>query len=353
MIGSTVAEYAAAYTAGNAGFGAAALSDQVCSPRWVLDAELGLLSVGRNATEAGITADIARHTMASITVSEELGGYQPVSSSHAFELEFWNAQRNKLDRPVADLTGRVALVTGAGSGIGHACAAALLAHGACVVGWDISANIHDAFSSSEWLGEQVNVADHDAQAAGLERLVSEFGGLDIAVISAGVFPRAAQLGELDADTWRRTMAINVDAVEDLYSLIWPYLALSYQGGRVVVIASKNVVAPGPGAAAYSSSKAALTQLSRVAALEWAKHGIRVNMVHPDAVFDTALWTPELLATRAAHYGMTVDAYKRRNLLGVEVTSAAVGNLAVAMASELFSCSTGVQIPIDGGNERVI
>ncbi|MDR1431024.1 MAG: SDR family oxidoreductase, partial [Propionibacteriaceae bacterium] len=353
LIGTDVAGYAAEYAVGNMDYAAGDTAVRACSPRWLLDPELGLLSVGRDAGEAVATADIARHTMASIAVSEQLGGYRPVGGAHAGELEFWDAQRDKLARSAADLSGRVALVTGAGSGIGHACAAALLRRGACVVGWDISADVKTAFASPQWLGEQVDVSDHDAQAAALERLVGEFGGLDIAVVSAGVFPKAACLGEVDAGTWRRTMAINVDAVEDLYGLIWPYLALSHGGGRVVVIASKNVAAPGPGAAAYSSSKAALTQLSRVAALEWAKHGIRVNMIHPDAVFDTALWTPELLATRAAHYGVTIDAYKRRNLLGVEVTSAAVGNLAAAMASELFACSTGVQLPIDGGNERVI
>jgi len=76
----------------------------------------------------------------------------------------------------------------------------------------------------------------------------------------------------------------------------------------------RVEAPGPGAAAYSASKAALTQLARVAALEWAGAGIRVNVLHPDAVFDTGIWTPEVLAARAASYGLTVEQYKRKNLL---------------------------------------
>jgi hypothetical protein len=77
------------------------------------------------------------------------------------------------------------------------------------------------------------------------------------------------------------------------------------------------------------------------------------MVHPDAVFDTALWTPELLAKRAEHYDMTVDEYKRRNLMRTEVTSAAVGRLVRAMADGTFAATTGAQVPIDGGNERVI
>ena len=149
------------------------------------------------------------------------------------------------------------------------------------------------------------------------------------------------------------MAVNTSSVAQLFRQVHPVLRLAPRGGRVVVIGSKNVPAPGPGAAAYSASKAAVTQLARVAALEWAADGIRVNVVHPDAVFDTALWTPEVLAQRAAHYGMTVEEYKRRNLLGAEVTSATVGKLVAALCSDTFACTTGAQIPVDGGNERVI
>ena len=122
---------------------------------------------------------------------------------------------------------------------------------------------------------------------------------------------------------------------------------------MVIIASKNVPAPGPGAAAYSVAKAGLTQLGRVAALEMAEQGIRINMLHPNAVFDTAIWTDEVLAARAAHYGLSVEAYKTNNLLHVEVTSKHVAELASAMAGPLFACTTGAQLPIDGGNERVI
>jgi NAD(P)-dependent dehydrogenase (short-subunit alcohol dehydrogenase family) len=114
-----------------------------------------------------------------------------------------------------------------------------------------------------------------------------------------------------------------------------------------------VPAPGPGAAAYSAAKAALTQLARVAALELAPQGIRVNVLHPDAVFDTAIWTPEVLAERARHYGLTVDEYKRRNLLKVEITARDVAALVCALAGPLFSKTTGAQIPIDGGSDRVI
>jgi NAD(P)-dependent dehydrogenase (short-subunit alcohol dehydrogenase family) len=105
--------------------------------------------------------------------------------------------------------------------------------------------------------------------------------------------------------------------------------------------------------AYSASKAALNQLARVAALEWGGDGIRVNTIHPNAVFDTNLWTDEILQTRAKHYGISVEEYKRNNVLGVEVTSRDVGELAAEMCGALFARTTGAQVPVDGGNERVI
>ena len=134
---------------------------------------------------------------------------------------------------------------------------------------------------------------------------------------------------------------------------YPLLTLAPTGGRVVVIGSKNVVAPGPGAVAYSASKAALTQLARVAALEWGGVGIRVNTLHPNAVFDTGLWTQEVLEARAGSYGLSIEAYKRNNVLKTEVRSMDVGELAAELCGPSFAKTTGAQIPVDGGNDRVI
>ncbi len=94
-------------------------------------------------------------------------------------------------------------------------------------------------------------------------------------------------------------------------------------------------------------------MARVAALELGGAGIRVNVLHPDKVYDTALWTPDLLEERAAHYGVSVDEYKTRNVLGIEVSSRDVAALACAMAGPLFAKTTGAQIPVDGGDVRVI
>jgi NAD(P)-dependent dehydrogenase (short-subunit alcohol dehydrogenase family) len=149
------------------------------------------------------------------------------------------------------------------------------------------------------------------------------------------------------------LRVNLDAAALMLRLTHPALALAPRGGRVVVVGSKNVPAPGPGAAAYSASKAALTQLARVASLEWGRDGIRVNVVHPHGVFDTGLWTEDVVNERAQRYGLTSEEYKRNNVLGVEVTSHDVAELVAELCGPTFAKTTGAQVPIDGGNERVI
>jgi len=173
------------------------------------------------------------------------------------------------------------------------------------------------------------------------------------VLNAGIFPASRKISELASEEWRRVMAINLDANLHLLRACHPLLKLAPGGGRVVVIGSKNVPAPGPGAAAYSASKAALNQLARVAALEWGADGIRINSLHPNGVFDTGLWTDEVLKQRAKHYGLSVEQYKTNNVLNTEVRSRDVAELAAEMCGPLFAKTTAAQVPVDGGNERVI
>jgi NAD(P)-dependent dehydrogenase (short-subunit alcohol dehydrogenase family) len=187
----------------------------------------------------------------------------------------------------------------------------------------------------------------------LARCVRSFGGLDALVINAGVFPDPQPLADLSPEAWSQAFEVNVGAAARALRAAHPYLRVSPVGGSVVVVGSKNVAAPGPGAAAYSSSKAALTQLARVAALEWGTDGIRVNMVHPDGVFDTGLWTERLIAERAANYDLTPEQYRTRNVLGAEVDSDHVASAVVALCGPAFARTTGAQVPVDGGNDRVI
>ena len=359
MVGRNVADYAEEYRSYyqrnlERARGETTMLDP--APRVVLDPELGMLTIGATASAAEIASDIYSHTMTALTRAEDhLGGYQALPEGDLFEIEYWELEQAKLRRQGSppEMTGMAALVTGAGSGIGRACAEELLRRGAAVTGLDISAGVVDAFDSPSWLGVTCDVTDPGAQAAALERSVERFGGIDIVVVCAGIFVGSAPIAELDRSAWRQTMAVNVDAAADLLTGVHPLLRLSPAGGRVVVVSTRNVAAPGPGAAAYSSSKAALTQLARVAALEWASDGIRVNIVNPDAVFDTGIWNEELLAARAAQYNMDVDSYKRRNLLGTAVTSRQVAAAVAELVSDRFAATTGAQIPIDGGNERVV
>ena len=326
------------------------------APRLVLDPEIGMLAIGATASAAGIASDIYHHTITTLVRAEDhLGGYVALPEGDMFEVEYWELEQAKLKRQgqPPELTGMVALVTGAASGIGRACAEELMNRGAAVTGLDISPSVATTFNSPAWLGISCDITDQAAQAQAVERAVERFGGIDIVVVCAGIFEGARVIAELDRSSWRKVMAVNVDAAADLLSDVHPFLRLSPAGGRVVVISTRNVPAPGPGAAAYSSSKAALTQLARVAALEWAADGIRVNIVNPDAVFDTGIWNEELLAARAAQYNMDVDSYKRRNLLGTAVTSQQVAAAVAELVSDRFAATTGAQIPIDGGNERVV
>ena len=332
------------------------------APRVVLVPGTGLFGLGKTAKEAGIAAEIYLQTAWAIERAEgdaALGGWRPLAPKELFEVEYWELEQAKLARAgkPKPLAGRVALVTGAASGIGRASAAALLAEGAAVVGLDrtpFEAGDPDFGSfAGSFVGVRGDATDRRALRRAIDVAARSFGGLDIVVANAGIFFAGPTIAETSDADWRKTLAIDLDAQFALLAEAAPLLELAPAGGAVVVVGSKNVAAPGPGAAAYSAAKAAVTQLARVAALELGAKGVRVNVVHPDAVFDTGVWADGMLERRAAKYGMSVADYKRRNVLKREVRAADVGRLVAALAGDLFSKTTGAQIPIDGGNVRVI
>jgi rhamnose utilization protein RhaD (predicted bifunctional aldolase and dehydrogenase)/NAD(P)-dependent dehydrogenase (short-subunit alcohol dehydrogenase family) len=325
------------------------------APRVILDPHLGLAAAGRTARDAAISADIYEHTMEVIERAVLLGGYSALPANDLFDMEYWDLQQAKLkkDRKPPALAGEVALVTGAASGIGRACVESFFARGAAVVGLDLNPAIETLFDRPDFRGVVCDVTREDQIRRAVAAGVESFGGLDMLVLNAGIFPESRKLADMTLDEWRRVMSINLDSNVVLMREAHPLLALAPRGGRVVVIGSKNVPAPGPGVAAYSASKAALNQLARVAALEWGKDGIRINTLHPNAVFDTGIWTEERLASRAKAYEMDVESYKKNNILRVEVSSRDVAELAAEMCGPLFAKTTGAQVPVDGGNDRVI
>ena len=324
------------------------------APRWAVWPHHGIMAFGQSVKEANIVFDIAFHTIRAIQWGEAIGGWKALPEKDIFDLEYWELEQAKLRKE--DTTqifqGKIALVTGAASGIGLACAKALHEHGSAVVGLDINPVITRIFNQPDLVGLSGDISDNRAIKEAVEFTIRRFGGLDILINNAGIFPRSQSIEDMEAETWNRSMEINLSSHQRLLKICIPYLKQGIDPA-VIFIASKNVPAPGPGASAYSVAKAGLTQLARVAALELAADGIRVNIIHPDAVFDTGIWTQEVLNGRAKHYGLTVEEYKTKNLLKTEVTSKDVATLVCCMAGPAFAKTTGAQVPIDGGNERVI
>ena len=324
------------------------------APRFAIWPGTGIVSFGDTLKDAKIVADIAESTAATVALAERTGGWQPLSEKDIFDIEYWDLEQAKLRKGPARKVhqGKVALVTGCAAGIGFAIAESLAEQGAQVVGLDIDKEIPDIMKKIGAVGIVVNLTEDQPVQDAIDFAVREFGGIDIVVSNAGIFPKNDHLDAMAQTDWDRTISINLTSHQKLMNKVIPYVKQGLDGS-IIFVGSRNFKAPGPGASAYSCSKAALTQLCRVAALELAPHQIRVNIVHPDAVFDTKLWTPEALQKSATRYGMTVEEYKTKNLMKVEIRSKDIGNMVAAMASPLFAKVTGAQIPVDGGNDRVI
>lgn len=356
MVGRNLSTYVANYNHyydQHASRGSSRLHRRDPAPRIILDPEIGMLSAGRSAAEALQAANMYRRTMRIIQRAGMLDRWQATPPEDVFAVEYsaLAQEAGKPEQPV--FAGEVALVSGAASGIGQACVEALTRRGAAVVGLDINPRISELYDRPDVLGLHCDVTDEAALDAAIDATVRQFGGLDMLILNAGMFPATRMIAGLDSAEWRRIHAINLDANLFLMRECYTLLRLAPRGGRVVVIGTKNVPAPGPGLAAFSSSKAALTQLARVAALEWGAQGIRVNVLHPNQVFDTGMWNEDVIRSRASTYGISVEQYKTNNVLRVDVHSSNVAELAAELCGPLFAKTTGAQIPIDGGNDRVI
>jgi len=325
------------------------------APRWAVWPDKGTIAFDTTLAGAGIISDIARHTVRTIQQAESAGSWTALPERDLFEIEHWDLEQAKLRSAPAPkpLQGKIAIVSGAAAGIGRAIAEELHAQGAVVTGFDLNPETPIRLGGRPGLtGKVLNLTDYPVVQTAVEDVVRQSGGLDILVSNAGIFTAGANFEDMDPVNWAKSLEVNLTSHMKLLQFCVPYLKKGIDPAAVFV-GSRNVAAPGAGAGSYSFAKAAVTQLVRVAALELAGDGVRVNIIHPDAVFDTELWTPEALARSAGRYNMSVEQYKTRNLMKTEIKSRDVAAMVAAMASPLFGKTTGAQIPVDGGNDRVI
>jgi rhamnulose-1-phosphate aldolase/alcohol dehydrogenase len=341
-------------------FEGAALTDPL--PRVVLVPGLGMFTAGKDRRTAGIVNDIYRHTIDVIGNASAFGAYVSLSAKDAFDVEYWPLELYKLTLapPEKELARRVALVTGAASGIGRAVARRLAAEGAHVVVADLDEagakttadEIVAAAGAGRALGVHMDVTSEASVVTAFEEAVLAYGGLDILVSNAGV-AHSAPVDRMRLSDWEDSFAVNARGHFLVAREAMRLLMAQGLGGALVFVATKNVMSPGKDFAAYSAAKAAEAQLAKVLALEGAPHGIRSNIVNPDAVFqDSKLWSEDVRRDRAAAQGISVgeleEFYRRRNLLGVRILPQDVAEGVLFLASDRASKTTGCTLTVDGG-----
>ena len=260
-----------------------------------------------------------------------------------------------------DLKNRVALVTGAAGAIGSGICRGLLEANCRVVVTDLSGpNLNGLVSELKLKygdrvrGEVLDVTDQESVSAGIAETVRVWGSCDIAVINAGV-AMVSSLKDMDLTAFQRLERINVEGTLLLFRELAKHFERQNTGGDIILISTKNVFAPGAGFGAYSATKAASHQLARIASLELAPLGVRVNMVAPDAVFSdgsrkSGLWQavgPDRMKARGLDEKGLEEYYQSRNLLKTRVTADHVANAVLFFASRQTP-TTGATIPVDGG-----
>jgi rhamnulose-1-phosphate aldolase/alcohol dehydrogenase len=332
------------------------------NPRVILVPGLGMWTAGADARRALVVNDIYHHTIDVIECAEAAGGYRSLSEKDAFDAEYWPLELYKLTRlpPERELARRVALVTGAGNGIGRAIALRLAEEGAQVVVTDVDAKaagvvaceIEAARGSGAAVAAPCDVTSEESVRQAFEAGVLAFGGLDILVSNAGVAV-ASPVASLSLEDWERSFAVNARGHFLVSREAVRIMKEQGTGGSIIFNATKNVTSPGKDFGAYSAAKAAEAQLARVLAIEHGGEGIRVNMVNPDAVFSGSnLWAAGIREERAAAHGVRPedleDFYRQRNLLRLAVRPEDVADAVVFLASDRSSRTTGAMLPVDGG-----
>ena len=336
------------------------------NPVVVLVPGLGRITFATDKTTARLAGEFYGNAINVIRGAEAIGEYIALDEQEAFDIEYWLLEEAKLQRMPAPRAqvGRIVLVTGGAGGIGAATAARFLKDGACVVLADrdgdaletVRAGFARQFGTDVVRAAVCDVTSEDQVRAAFDLAAREFGGLDVLVANAGIASSAA-IEDTTVALWRR----NYDVLAEGYFLTaraaWPLLkAMKDQGGSAIVfIGSKNGVAAAAGASAYASAKAAANHLARCLALEGAPHGIRVNVVNPDAVIrGSRIWDGDWRKERAGTHGIDPGAeleehYRNRSLLKRDVLPDDIAEACYFLGSDASAKSTGNMINVDAGN----
>jgi rhamnulose-1-phosphate aldolase/alcohol dehydrogenase len=328
------------------------------SPRVVVVQGVGVVSVGRTLKGALLAHDLYERAINVMRDASALGGFVSLTDEESFAVEYWPLELYKLSLspPPRELQGQVALITGAAGGIGSAVARALAAEGACIVATDLDEPGVRALAAD--LGEiavgvRADVLDELSVVESYRRAVLTFGGIDIVVSNAGI-ASSAPIEETTLELWDR----NNDILARGYFLVAREAARVLRaqglGGSLVFIGSKNALAPGKNAAAYSAAKAASLHLARCLAEELGGDGIRVNTVNPDAVLESSrIWGSAWREERARAYGIEPgeleEHYRARTTLKVNVVPDDIAAAVLFFASPKRAAkSTGNVLNVDGG-----
>jgi rhamnulose-1-phosphate aldolase len=333
-------------------------------PLIVLVPGVGMFSFGKDKQTARVAGEFYVNAINVMRGAEGLSTYAPIDESEKFRIEYWALEEAKLQRmpKPKPLATRVALVTGAASGIGKATAEKLAAEGACVVIADLSLEKAEAAAAEIGtrlnlgqdvaVGVQVDVSDAAAVEAAVQAAVLAFGGLDLVVNNAGLSLSRSLLEttEKDWDLQHDVMAKGSFLVSKAAAKV---MIEQGMGGDIVYISSKNAVFAGPNNVAYGAAKADQAHQVRLLAAELGEHGIKVNGVNPDGVVQgSGIFASGWGANRAAVYGVEEKDlgkfYAQRTILKREVLPANIANAVFVLCSAELSHTTGLHVPVDAG-----